>query len=41
MSERYIVESIVSRDDSAFDIVFIHGLGGDKYSTWQNDKASR
>ena len=28
------------RDDAVADIIFVHGLGGDKLSTWQSSKSS-
>ncbi len=37
--ERYGVFSIANKPNSDFDIVFIHGLGGDKYTTWQNSES--
>ncbi len=38
MSERYIIEKIAKKDNGDFDVVFIHGLGGDKFTTWQNSE---
>jgi pimeloyl-ACP methyl ester carboxylesterase len=37
MSEdRYGIFSINNNPNSDFDVIFIHGLGGDKNTTWQN-----
>lgn len=34
--DRYGLFPINNNSDSDFDVIFIHGLGGDKYTTWQN-----
>ncbi len=35
--DRYGLFSINNNPNSDFDIIFIHGLGGDKYTTWENE----
>ncbi len=35
-TDRYQLVSINNNTNSDFDIIFIHGLGGDKYTTWEN-----
>ena len=36
--ERYGLFQINNNPNSDMDIIFIHGLGGDKFTTWQNEK---
>ncbi len=36
--ERYGLFQINNNPNSDMDIIFIHGLGGDKFTTWENDK---
>jgi len=36
--ERYGLFQINNNPNSEMDIIFIHGLGGDKFTTWQNGK---
>ncbi len=36
--ERYGLFQINNNPNSEMDIIFIHGLGGDKFTTWQNEK---
>ena len=38
MAEIYLVTAD-KRVDATADIVFVHGLGGDKLSTWQSSKS--
>jgi len=35
-SDRYGLFPINNNPNSDFDVIFIHGLGGDKYTTWEN-----
>ena len=35
--DRYGLFSINNNPNSDFDVIFIHGLGGDKYTTWENE----
>jgi len=35
-SDRYKLFSVNNNPSSDFDVIFIHGLTGDKYSTWEN-----
>ena len=34
--DRYGLFPINNNPNSDFDVIFIHGLGGDKYTTWEN-----
>jgi len=36
--ERYGLFQINNNPNSDMDIIFIHGLGGDKFTTWENEK---